>query len=258
MGSWTRTNEWGVPDADLYRFVAENLSDDRPTFDLVLTTSNHPPYDVDVWAEGWPVREIPAGMEVGFEASGIPLREIGHHGYADREMGRFVREISARSPTSLFAVTGDHFSRRFPGAHPSLWERTAVPLLLYGKSALRGRSLAPGAIGSHHDIVPTLVELVAPAGFAYHAIGRSLFSTERAPFAIGPLGRVLGRGWIADLRHDVAWEPLPGEPGVPGASGGPIGAPDLAAARSARGDFLGVAWWRIRFGPDWEASPSGP
>jgi phosphoglycerol transferase MdoB-like AlkP superfamily enzyme len=250
MGAWTATNEWGVADEDLYDFVERTITDDVPSFDLVLTTSNHPPYDVDVWAKGWPVREIPPGMAAGFAESGLALHEIGHHAYADARMGRFVRDMEARSPSTLFAVTGDHYSRKFPGARPTLWQRTAVPLLLYGKDALRGRGLAPETVGSHHDIAPTLVELAAPAGFEYHAIGRSLFDPRHGALAIGPLGRVVGPGWIADLRLDLPWEPLPGMPG-------PRGEPDLAAARRARGDFLGVAWWRIRVGTDLGAPGSG-
>jgi phosphoglycerol transferase MdoB-like AlkP superfamily enzyme len=250
MGAWTRTNEWGVADEELYDFVERTVSDDVPSFDFILTTSNHPPYDIDVWEEGWPVHEIPQGMEAGFAESGLTLREIGHHAYADLQMGRFVRSAAQRFPSAVFAVTGDHYSRKFPGARPTMYERTAVPLLLYGPEALAGRTLPPGAIGSHHDIAPTLVELAAPAGFEYHAMGRSLFDPRRPGLAIGPLGRVLGPGWIADLVRDQPWERL-GER-LPIAS-----EPDLASARRLRSDFLGVAWWRIRVGPDWDADPSG-
>ncbi|MFN0008939.1 MAG: hypothetical protein ACKVXR_13640 [Planctomycetota bacterium] len=31
--------------------------------------------------------------------------------------------------------------------------------------------------------------------------------------------------------------------------------PDLAGARRAQADFLGLAWWRIRVGSDWGAPP---
>ena len=251
MGEWSRTNEWGVPDEDLFAFVERTVSDETPSFDVLLTTSNHPPYDVDVWAEGWPVRAIPPGMEAGFAESGLTLLEIGHHAYADHQMGRFVRRAAERFPSAVFAVTGDHYSRKFPGARPTLWERTAVPLLLYGKEALAGRSLDAGTVGSHHDVVPTLLELAAPAGFEYHAIGRSLFDPHRVPLAIGPLDRVLGPGWIADLRHDLPWERLPGAAEI-------AGQPEIDVARRVQGDFLGVAWWRIRVGPAWDAPGAGP
>lgn len=251
MDEWARTNEWGVEDEELFDFVERTVSDDVPSFDLVLTTSNHPPFQIDVWEKGWPVREIPAGMAAGFEESGLTLHALGHHAYADREMGRFVRSTAARFPSAVFAVTGDHFSRRFPGARPTLWERSSVPLLLFGPEALAGRSLDPGTIGSHHDIVPTLIDLAAPVGFEYHAMGRSLFDPNRPHLAMGPLGRVLGPGWIADLRRDLSWERLPSAPDIESP-------PDLDAARRALGDFLGVAWWRIRVGPDWDVRPTRP
>ncbi|MFM1941587.1 MAG: hypothetical protein RI897_569, partial [Verrucomicrobiota bacterium] len=62
---------------------------------------------------------------------------------------------------SLFAITGDHYSRRALASRPTLYQRTSVPLVLYGPAL--GRVARPPALaGSHVDMVPTLVELVAP------------------------------------------------------------------------------------------------
>jgi phosphoglycerol transferase MdoB-like AlkP superfamily enzyme len=237
MATWSATNEWGVSDEDLFTFVERTVPDDVPSFDVVLTTSNHPPYDVDVWAEGWPVKEIPGGMEEEFEAGRVTLREIGHHAYADRVMGWFVRSVSKELDGALFAVTGDHFSRKFPGAKPTLFQKTAVPLLLYGPSILAGVTSLEPAFGSHLDIVPTLAGFAAPEGFEYHSIGRDLFDPRRNALSLGPGARVITADWIADLREPPTLEAFPG-----GRSGSP---PDLAAARVARGDLLGLSWWRI-------------
>jgi hypothetical protein len=57
---------------------------------------------------------------------------------------------------------------------------------------------------------------------------------------------VIGPGWIADLVRDQPWERLGNLLPI-------AGEPDLASARRLRSDFLGVAWWRIRVGPDWDA-----
>ncbi len=246
MGAWAHTNEWGVDDEALFSFVDRTLVDDVPSFDLVLTTSNHPPYDIDVWAKGWPVRETPPGLAAGFAEGTVTLREIGHHAYADRAMGGFLRRVSARLPSALFAVTGDHYSRKFPGARPTLYERTAVPLLLYGRAALEGVVAPPDCVGSHLDIAPTLIDLAAPAGFEYDAIGSDLLAPRARQLGIGPVGRVIAPHWIADLRGAPVWEPLPGR--------GPLEAPpDLPEARTARDAVLGVAWWRIMRGPEWPA-----
>ena len=237
ISSWSATNEWGARDEDLFAFVERSVPDDVPSFDVVLTTSNHPPYDVDVWAKGWPVKEIPSGMEEGFEAGDVTLREIGHHAYADQEMGRFVRGASKRLGGALFAVTGDHFSRKFPGATPTLYQRTAVPLLLYGPSVLTGVAPSDERFGSHLDIVPTLVGFAAPKDFEYHAIGHDLLDSGRNLVGCGPGSRVITADWIADLREPPIWEALPGA-----RSGSP---PDLATTKAARGAALGLSWWRI-------------
>lgn len=59
MGSWAVTNEWGVRDEDIFRFVAGKLDDATPSFNLVLTSTYHPPYDINVYGEGYPVRDMP-------------------------------------------------------------------------------------------------------------------------------------------------------------------------------------------------------
>ncbi|MDR2432659.1 MAG: sulfatase-like hydrolase/transferase, partial [Puniceicoccales bacterium] len=48
-------NEWGVNDKDLFAFIERNFSPDTDSFNLILTASNHPPYSVDLVAEGVPL-----------------------------------------------------------------------------------------------------------------------------------------------------------------------------------------------------------
>ncbi|MBF0446231.1 MAG: sulfatase-like hydrolase/transferase, partial [Magnetococcales bacterium] len=51
---WSNTNEWGVDDKNLFAFIADTLQDDKPSFSIVLSSTNHPPYDIDVYKEGFP------------------------------------------------------------------------------------------------------------------------------------------------------------------------------------------------------------
>src|SRR5207247_360324 len=97
----------------------------------------------------------------------VELRVLGHFRYADRCLGQFVQNLAPHLTAPLFVITGDHYGRRFPNAHPSLYERMAVPLVLYGPNVLAGRSAGANAVGSHVDIGPTVVNLSAPAGFTY-------------------------------------------------------------------------------------------
>ena len=43
--------EWDMDDEDLFRFVLEH-SEPEPTFNLIASTSYHPPYSVDVEKKG--------------------------------------------------------------------------------------------------------------------------------------------------------------------------------------------------------------
>ena len=55
---------------------------------------------------------------------------------------------------------------------------------MYGKRISETLSLPEDVVGCHVDIGPTLVELVAPSGFDYHALGNNLFDIKNAKFAI--------------------------------------------------------------------------
>lgn len=178
ISDWTDGNEWGVDDEKLLSYVLRERDDALPTFDVVLTTSNHPPFSVDVYGKGFPWRTAPPGLPIDADAD---LRVLGHLWYSDRALGDFVDALRRDHPGTLVAITGDHYGRRFPNRHPSPWERSAVPGVLLGP-AVEGRRLAATA-GSHLDLVPTLVELCAPAGFAYHALGTDLFAVAQSEIA---------------------------------------------------------------------------
>jgi len=43
-----------VDDEYLLDFVVNTVDDSRPSFNIIMTTSYHPPYNVDVWARDFP------------------------------------------------------------------------------------------------------------------------------------------------------------------------------------------------------------
>ncbi|MDR1145633.1 MAG: sulfatase-like hydrolase/transferase, partial [Verrucomicrobiales bacterium] len=208
-----------VPDGVLFDDLAARTGD-APTFTLVLTTSYHPPYSLDVERLGVAIDAVPAALSGVYDGR-VPLREFAHLRYADRELGRFVAQVERAHPDSLFAITGDHWSRRFLNQHPSLYESRAVPLVLYGPLTLGGAAGERRTPGSHLDIAPTLVNLVAESGFTYHTFGHDLLSPAAPPFALG-----------ADVLFTAEEVVL-----------FPAGA-DAEQARFGRA-WLGVAWWRL-------------
>ncbi len=240
IGSWVHTNEWGVDNGDLLDFAAKTIDNDRPSFNIILTTTFHPPYDIDVYAKGFPLREVPAPLREMFEGSNISLEELGHLWYSDQCIGRFAEQVAAKFTDPVIAVTGDHWSRRFIGAHPTLYERSSVPLVLYGPRVLDGVQRPEPVAGSHLDIVPTLIELAAPRGFDYHAIGRDLLVPRNNPLGFGR-AHVIGPNFIMDTQDGGEIEAIPG-------TTLPTPPPDRDGLLRRHAAVQAMAWWRIMRG----------
>ena len=235
-------NEWGVADQSIFDCVARNVRDDRPSFNYIITGSYHPPYNLDLQALGVALPRVPPELEAEVRGDRPALLNLlGHLRYADRELGRFVRREEARLPRPLFVVTGDHWSRRFVNGRPSLFERSAVPLILYGKEVLRGAAFPPGCAGSHIDLAPTLIEAAAPRGFAYHAVGQNLLA-PRARFLGFNLQWMIDADEVVEVKSKNHFTPVPGRTAtVPPA--------DFQAQLLRMRAFQAVAWWRLHNGP---------
>ena len=231
----TSGNEWGVEDESLFGYVEQHVPADRPSFNVIITTSYHPPFNVDVRAKGFALQAVPPDLAPIYDG-GSSLAIFGHLWYSDRAASRFIRAMDQRLPKALFALTGDHWSRRFLNHRPTFWERSTVPLLLYGPSVL-GRVRPPDApVGGHLDIAPTLIELSAPAGFAYHSLGENLLMPKRR-LGLGN-GRIIGPDYLAEISEPVVIHPLPDQPP-------PAAAPDPEALRRLYNAWSGLGWWRI-------------
>jgi phosphoglycerol transferase MdoB-like AlkP superfamily enzyme len=227
-------NEWGVDDEDLYRFVHDRMGE-QPTFNMIMTTSYHPPYTVDLAAKGFPRDRIAGELKArGFSEDLI--RILGHLWYSDKSVGDFVETMLSRFPDSLFGLTGDHWSRRSFSTQPILFGTRAVPCVFFGPEALRGLSHPPKIAGSHLDIVPTLVELTAPSGFAYHSFGRDMFDHSLPQVGYGNHAAITPEA-IVDTRSDGAVEDMVGQPAndrVP-----------AAELRQRYRQLHALSWWRV-------------
>lgn len=233
-----KTNTWGTNDRNLFAAMEKSLGDEPPTVHLIMTTSNHPPYNVDVAAEGFDLEKAKAVVREIIPDASDPdtlALEIGHYWYMDKVVTEFVNETMAKYPDSLFVITGDHAVRTNPGPKPSLFEFQSVPFVLYGQGVTKD-ILPANAVGGHTGIAPTLINLIAPQGFTYHAI---------AP-AIGETPVAFNRGYW--LNNQVMGQVEGGqtEP-LPGASGG-----DAAAGRSQLDTYLPMmrtlSWWLLEKG----------
>ena len=231
------SNEWGVTDRDLYRFIEETIDPDVPSFSVIMTASNHRPYSIDLAKEDCEVK-VPATGYESFAEGNATLQMLGHHLYSDKCVGEFIERMAAKAPECFFALTADHWGRGFPGPRPTNLEQALVPLVLWQK----GRKFpdVSGIGGSHYDLGATLMELVTPAGSPYYAIGRDLLGWQAPTHALSRLW-LLGPESITPMAEKGRTEALDGTP--------LRGVPADFAVHERRYDLIhGLSWWRIMKG----------
>lgn len=235
-------NEWGPDDRELFDFVLRAVDPQTPSFNFIMTSSFHPPFSVDVYGRGFPHKEMPADLKAIATSDPEYLRMLGHLWYSDQMLGEFVEVAEKKYPGSLFVITGDHTSRKFLNGQPTLYERMAVPFVMYGPEVLKGINVPNDLVGSHHDIMPTVFELLAPQGFEYRALGHDLLDPKRPQIGFGR-DQIIGQDFIASREPDGELEPLPD-------SRLPESLPDLPRLRAEYKAMLGLVWWQICKGPE--------
>ncbi len=154
------TKQWGMTDGDLLNFVIDKNIEPK-TFNIILTVSNHEPYDVDLEKEGLH-REF------------IDDRRIWHHWYADKYVGIFVEKILKKYPKTLIVVSGDHPSRLYyKNAKINARSQSCIPTIFISNMniSFEEREIK---VASHLDIFPTIFDLIAPKNFKYCSWGESL------------------------------------------------------------------------------------
>lgn len=163
MANFDQLGIWGVTDQQMFDFVKNKHDMSKPSFNLLLSVSNHPPYTIDLEKEGIVVEQIQARLSaIGAVHDFQTAHQFGHLKYSQREVVRFIRAMEERFPDALFVVTGDHWSRRIPNQQTSSQlAQAGVPLLLYGKQVLPQAVDPKKLFGSHVDIAATLVSLAS-------------------------------------------------------------------------------------------------
>ena len=177
-GGKTESGIWGIEDEYLFKLATQTIDTTNFSFNIILTTSYHPPYSIDVIEKGFPedyLNNLPKDILKHYDGS-MSLKELGHLWYSDKCIGDFVRDAQLKFPNALFCFTGDHYGRRFINAKPNLLETSTVPFIIYGNSITDSISINPG---SHIDVFPTLIEMIAPKGFTYFSFGKSLFELKK-------------------------------------------------------------------------------
>jgi len=179
-------NVWGVNDDKLFELVSKKIKKNKKTFSIIMTTTYHPPFTLDVYKYGYKYKtekDYPKKYQKLYDGSLKP-HILGHLWYADKALGKFVNEFQKKHPNTLFVFTGDHFGRRYFNSKPNLYESSSVPLILYGNNVekiISNKRIS----ASHMNIIPTIIELVAPKGFEYFSFEKPIQKLENNHLAIG-------------------------------------------------------------------------
>jgi phosphoglycerol transferase MdoB-like AlkP superfamily enzyme len=233
-------------DPELFAFVRHHLRHGKPSINVIRTVSNHGPYEINLEEEECVLPTLPIDLKaLSNKEEQVLLTRLGHLKFSDKCLGRFVEQVEAEFPNSLFAITGDHFGREFINTRPTEFEGSCVPLILYGKQVLAGIELPEGVAGSHLDITPTLVNLVAPRGFRFASLGVDLLAPRREFLGISE-SHAIGQDFIVAFRDRPVVEPLPWtDQDLPGYREADENLARLTRAFEA---FNGLSSWIVRQG----------
>jgi len=177
-------NAWGCPDEFLlykvHNYIKQEQSGEK-VFHLILTTSNHPPYSIDVDSLGFPREAIREKLPKAIKNTEQNLTEMGHIWYADKTMGDFIANVESQKPDTLFVITGDHSERFTFAVEQDNRTRSAIPCIFYGQG-VRKDWFKDNYVGCHMQLAATLAELAAPSGFRYSAFLPSMFEQDSFVF----------------------------------------------------------------------------
>lgn len=188
-------NVWGADDEFLYAKILSSIPEDAPpSFNVILNTSNHSPFTVDVVKKGFDAENVRMMLPKDAQKDDELIRMLGHFWYEDKEMTKFIHSAEIKYPGSLFIIVGDHADRVNIEKTPGTYERFVVPLIIHGEGVSQNLFIG-GAAGSQIDIIPTLIEMIAPAGHRYASLGESLTRTARrgANYMLWITGDAIGK-----------------------------------------------------------------
>ena len=171
------TNAWGVADGDMFKAINAYMDKHRgeKIINVIMTTSNHPPYSVNVAKEGYDADKVRKNLPDSIANTDKQINEMGHIWYADHVMGEFISKEEQSDPTSLFVITGDHSERFTFAREQSAQVFSTIPIIFYGQG-IKKEWLSQDAFGMSIQIIPTLAELVGRTGQTYEAMVPSLFN----------------------------------------------------------------------------------
>jgi phosphoglycerol transferase MdoB-like AlkP superfamily enzyme len=162
---------WGVADGDVFERAVEEFGKAQktgPFFAIVLTLSNHAPFDLPKPLPFEPTTDM---GELNGRINGVR--------YADWAVGKFIDDAKKQPwfDNTLFVFVGDHGFHVAPVMTEVHLQYHHVPLLFYAPKMLTPSATVVHNVACQTNITPTILGLVG--GSAEHASwARDLFRTD--------------------------------------------------------------------------------
>ena len=178
----SKANAWAFGNADEYAFALATeilLKAKKPTFIMMLTISNHPPFATP---KSFKAPEYEINSYTEFFSSKQKIHDVLEaFTYASDAFGNFVSAIRHNpilKDNVIIGASGDHLCRDMKqGANIALDH--SVPFYLYIPTAIaKDLNFNPDTLGSHKDIFPTLYALSLQEYDFLSLGGRNLFDTN--------------------------------------------------------------------------------
>jgi len=232
-------NVWGCDDKYLFKAVESGMDEGNPSFNIILNISNHAPYTVNLQEEGFDEGSVINALPEKLKDDKELIKKLGHFWYADKILTEFIKNTRQEYPDSLFIIVGDHADRLNLDSNPSLYERYGIPFIVYGQGITK-QTLPDNVAGSHINVTPTLLELIAPKGFEYYSLGDSLTR-----------GNTIGFNYGFWMTHDYVGKiGSPIEEKIPGKQ--VTTPPDEELIQQDIDARRAISWWRAKYGKNIE------
>lgn len=190
LGPIKERHDWGIYDEDLFKYVELTLrAAQEPQMLLVMTTSNHPPYQVPSSFQP-PPQQIP--QELSSRLTGdsklLAAPRFKVYLYSNDQLGKFISRLSSGplGAQTILAVTGDHSFNLVNFSDSETFYKWSVPLFLMTPPE-RPLNIPASTFGSHMDIFPTLYNL-SLSEVSYFSLGRNLEESPDRNFALHSSG----------------------------------------------------------------------
>ncbi|MES0489846.1 MAG: LTA synthase family protein [Leptospirales bacterium] len=173
-------NEWSVKlyDEYLFEYLFKELSEAKsPQFIVILTTTNHPPYDLPDTYQPLSLKIPPTLKENLIGNKKLLDQRFMAFQYSNHQVGKFLTKIknSSLKNKTVIAITGDHGFRAVNFETDQSFQKFMVPLYIYTPEHIVPKYYASDTFGSHIDIIPTLYNLTL-SNVTYQSLGFDLFA----------------------------------------------------------------------------------